>query len=156
MKDLGELKLLSAEVKCENSICVETGMVCAIWDQYTNMQQLKVQNYKESLESSYQDRYQHRIDEQQECLVSCPSSSGGIFIAFPSCSSGGKPSNTTHNSIVISWALSSYYLCSTEGTNNERKVLGTNNERKFLGSLTAPFPGVDATIYLPKADLKNI
>lgn len=64
MKELDKLQLLSAKVQCEESIHVETGLVGATGDQYSDTQQLKVLNYKESMESPYWDKYQQGIDKE--------------------------------------------------------------------------------------------
>ena len=53
----------------QRTLHVETGLVDAIGDQYTNTRQWKVLNYKESIESLYRDKYQQGIDEEQENMI---------------------------------------------------------------------------------------
>jgi hypothetical protein len=65
MKDLKELSLVCADLPYEVARAVETGLVGAAGNDFSNTAELNVLNYKQSMESPYRGKYVEGIDEQQ-------------------------------------------------------------------------------------------
>jgi hypothetical protein len=65
MKDLKELSLLCADMPSKVARTVETGLVSASGNEFSNTAELNVLNYKQSMESPYRDKYVEGIDEEQ-------------------------------------------------------------------------------------------
>jgi hypothetical protein len=69
MKDLKKLSLLCADLPSKVARAVETGLVGAAGNYFSNTAELNVLNYKQSMESPYRDKYVEGIDEEQ-CKIS--------------------------------------------------------------------------------------
>jgi hypothetical protein len=65
MKDLKKLSLLCADLQSEVARTVATGLVCAAGNDFGNMAELNVLNYKQSMDSPYRDKYVEGIVEEQ-------------------------------------------------------------------------------------------